>query len=108
MTQVGVFCRAPGCGKSSQSVASDLGQEAWGHLVARLLTQLPRTVPPLLVEKARSLDAFYVVTRYPDAFPAGAPAEHYGPLQSREATAHASEILTFVRTQMAATGSSLA
>lgn len=53
------------------------------------------------MEKARSLDALSVPTRYPDAFPAGAPAEHYGPLQSQEAIAYASQTVAFVRAQMA-------
>lgn len=69
--------------------------------MTRLLTELPIAVPPMLVEKARSLDALYVPTRSPDAFPVGAPAEHYGPLQSQEAIAYAGEIVAFVRAQMA-------
>ncbi|MBO9387253.1 MAG: HEPN domain-containing protein [Thermomicrobium sp.] len=47
-----------------------LGQEAWGHLVTRLLTELPITVPSMLVEKARSLDTLHAPTRFSDAFPA--------------------------------------
>lgn len=38
---------------------------------------------------------------YPDAFPEGPSAEHYGPLQSEEAIGYAREILGFVRAQMA-------
>ncbi len=80
-----------------------LGQEAWGHVVARLLRELPVTVtvPPDLVEKARVLDSFYVPTRYPNSHPAGAPFEHYGPLQSGEALQYAGETLELVRRQMA-------
>ena len=77
------------------------GQEAWGHVVARLLTELPGVVAPELVDKARVLDAAYVPTRYPNGHPEGAPFEHYGDLQAREAIAYAGEILDFVRAQMA-------
>src|SRR5437764_13713656 len=35
-----------------------LGQEAWGHVVARLLAELPVEVDPSLVEKAKVLDNF--------------------------------------------------
>jgi HEPN domain-containing protein len=78
-----------------------LGQEAWGHTVAKLLMDLP-TAPPLeLVDKARFLDNLYVPTRYANGHPEGAPFEHYGQLQSREAIAYAREILEFVRVQMA-------
>ena len=77
------------------------GQEAWGHVVARLVRQLPLEYDPLLVEKARVLDSFYVPTRYPNGHPDGAPFEHYGGLQSEEAIRYAGEILEFVRAQMA-------
>jgi HEPN domain-containing protein len=77
------------------------GQEAWGHLVARLVTQLPLDYDPLLVDKARVLDSYYVPTRYPNGHPEGAPFEHYGQLQSDEAIRYAGEILEFVRAQMA-------
>jgi HEPN domain-containing protein len=77
------------------------GQEAWGHVVARLLRQLSPAVPPELVEKGRVLDNFYVPTRYPNGHPEGSPFDHYGTLQSDEAIRHASEILGYVRSQMA-------
>ncbi len=76
-------------------------QEAWGHIIARLLTDLPIQVAADLVDKARVLDNFYIPTRYPNSHPAGAPYEHYGTLQSDQAIAYAREIITFVRRQMA-------
>ena len=79
------------------------GQEAWGHVVARLLQELPEAARAQahLVDQGRVLDNFYVPARYPNGHPEGAPFEHYGPLQSGEAIRHASEILAFVRAQMA-------
>ena len=77
------------------------GQDAWGHVVATLLAQLPVAVPPALIEKARVLDNFYVATRYVNGHPAGAPFEHYGPLQSAQAIEHAAEIIQYARTQVA-------
>lgn len=87
--------------KAVKALHLALGQEAWGHAVARLLTELPTAVAPELVDKARVLDAGYVPTRYPNGHAEGAPFEHYGDLQSREAIAHAREILEFVRPQVA-------
>jgi len=78
-----------------------LGQEAWGHTVAKLLAELPMVIEPLLVEKGRTLDNLYVPTRYANGHPEGAPFEHYGPLQSREAITHAGEIVEFVRARLA-------
>ncbi len=77
------------------------GQDAWGHVVARLLNDLPVTAPAGLLDKARALDNFYVPTRYPNGHAAGAPFEHYGALQSDQALAYASEILEFAAAQMA-------
>jgi len=77
------------------------GQEAWGHVVARLLRELPLSVPDLLIEKGKILDNFYIATRYANGHPEGAPFEHYGPLQSEEAIRYAREILEFVDSQMA-------
>lgn len=80
-----------------------LGQEAWGHVIAKLLRELPEPVkvPEELVEKGRVLDNFYIPPRYPNSHPEGAPFEHYGPLQSEEAIRYAREVLEFVRSQMA-------
>ncbi|MCS6953535.1 MAG: HEPN domain-containing protein [Bryobacterales bacterium] len=89
--------------KAVKALHLHLGQEAWGHVVARLLAQLPAetSAPPELIEKGRVLDTFYIPARYPNSHAEGAPFEHYGPLQSEEAVRYAGEILEFVRAQMA-------
>jgi HEPN domain-containing protein len=87
--------------KAVKAVHLVKGQEAWGHVVAQLLRELPFEAPPELVERGRVLDNFYVPTRYPNGHPAGAPFEHYGPLQSDQAIEHASQIVAFARDQMA-------
>ena len=76
-------------------------QEAWGHVVARLLGELPVEVPVDLVDRAKVLDNFYIPTRYANGHPSGAPFEHYGPFQSREAIDHAGAILELTRALMA-------
>ncbi len=72
-------------------------------MVAHLLQELPEavSVPRQLIEQGRVLDNFYIPSRYPNSHPAGAPFEHYGPLQSEEALRHARAIVEFVRSQMA-------
>jgi HEPN domain-containing protein len=89
--------------KAVKALHLHLGQEAWGHVVARLLRELPApvSVPEVLVDQGRVLDTFYIPPRYPNSHPEGAPFEHYGPLQSDEAIGHASAIIEFVRSQMA-------
>jgi HEPN domain-containing protein len=97
------FAAHQGAEKAVKALHRRLGAEAWGHAVARLLTEFPadRSVPDELIEKARSLDAFYVPTRDPNSHPEGAPFEHYGPLQSQTAIDYASAIVEFVRLQVA-------
>lgn len=80
-----------------------LGQEGWGHVVRRLLEELPSgvSVSEELLDAARVLDAYYIPTRYPNGHPAGAPGEHYGQFQSNEAMHRAGQIVEFCRAQMA-------
>jgi HEPN domain-containing protein len=87
--------------KAVKALHLALGEEDWGHVVARLLTELPQEVPTSLVEKAKVLDAYYIPTRYPSGHPAGAPHEHYGTLQSTTAVDYAREIVDFVRSRLA-------
>ena len=79
------------------------GQEAWGHMLAKLLSELPGevSVPAELIDKGRVLDALYIPPRYPDSYPEGAPFEHFGSIQSEEAIQYAGEIIAFVRQKMA-------
>lgn len=76
-------------------------QEAYGHIVARLLRELPLEVSAELIDKARVLDSFYIPTRYANGHSEGAPFEHFGALQSGEAIRYAGEIVDFVRARMA-------
>jgi len=89
--------------KAVKALHLHLGQEAWGHVIAKLLQELPETVllPPDLLEKAQVLDNFYIPARYPNSHPQGAPFEHYGSLQSEAAINYASEIIDFIGVQMA-------
>ena len=97
----GCFAAHQSAEKAVKALHLKFGQEAWGHVVARLLAELPSPVPEDIVEKARFLDNFYVPTRYPNGHPEGAPFEHYGRIQSEEAIRYAGEIVEFVSAQMA-------
>lgn len=77
-----------------------LGQESWGHVIAKLFEKLPN-VNPGLIDKAKVLDNFYVPTRYPYGHPEEALFEHYGKIQSEEAIIIASEIIELVNFKMA-------
>ena len=89
--------------KAVKALHLHLGQEAWGHVVARLLQELPQSVhvPHALIDEGHVLDSFYIPARYPNGHPEGSPFEHYGGLQSEQAVRYAGEMLEFVRSQMA-------
>jgi HEPN domain-containing protein len=95
------FAAQQAAAKAVRALHRARGQEAWGHVVARLLTELPEAPPAELVERGRVLDNFYTPARYPDSHPEGAPFEHFGPLQSQDALNHARAIVTHVRDAMA-------
>jgi HEPN domain-containing protein len=87
--------------KAIKAVHLGKGQEAWGHVVAQLLRELPLEVPPELIDRARVLDNFYIPTRYPNGHPGGAPFEHYSAIQSTQAIEYADQIIAFARAAMA-------
>ena len=89
--------------KAVKALHLHLGQEAWGHVVATLLKDLPSSIPMSddLLEKGRVLDNFYIPPRYPNSHAEGPPFKHYGPLQSDQAIEYASEIVEFARSKMA-------
>ena len=77
------------------------GQRKMGHIVARLLQELPDVPAELLVEKGRVLDNYYLPTRSPRSHADGAAYEHYGALQSEQGLRFAGDILQFVRQELA-------
>jgi HEPN domain-containing protein len=89
--------------KATKALHLHLRQEAWGRVISKLFRELQGVVavPQDLVEKGRVLDNYYIPPRCPNGHPEGSPFEHYGQLQSREAIKYASEIIEFVRSQMA-------
>lgn len=87
--------------KAVKAVHLSRDQDAWGHVIARLLAELPVDVPADLREKARVLDGFYITTRYANSHAEGPPFEHFGTLQSEEALLYAGEIIEFARPFMA-------
>jgi HEPN domain-containing protein len=97
------FAAQQGAEKAVKALHLSYNQESWGHMVARLLKDLPSSCPAPedLIERAQVLDNFYIPARYPDSHPEGAPFEHFGSLQSQTALEHARAILDFVRPQLA-------
>ena len=88
--------------KAIKAVHLSPAQDAWGHVVARLLNELPVEVPDDLVEKAKVLDGFYIPTRCANSHSEGPPFEHFGVIHSDEALRYAREVIEFARPYVAA------
>jgi len=80
----------------------------WGHGLGRSWRELPPAVGatlaaavPDLDDRLRILDALYIPTRYPDSLPDGAPADHFGRLQSNDAQSHARSIVDAIPAALA-------
>lgn len=52
---------------------------SWGHDLVDLVERVKQTisVPQMVVEACSQLNLYYIPTRYPDAFPSGAPANKF-------------------------------
>lgn len=87
--------------KAVKALHPALGREAWGHVTARLLNQLPTPTPAELIDRARILDNYYVPARYPNGHAEGPAFEHYGSLHSSQALDHARAVIGFVRKALA-------
>jgi len=70
-----------------------------GHSAYHLL-QITSGVPTDILAAARVLDRYYIPTRYPNGFPAGAPMDFYDQPTAEEAVRHADAILGFVGSQL--------
>jgi HEPN domain-containing protein len=69
------------------------------HSVAGLLKLASESieVPPAILEAANRLDRHYIPSRYPNAWPSGAPHERYSEKDAKEAMEDAGRILDFVK-----------
>jgi HEPN domain-containing protein len=83
--------------KALKGLFQNRGADAWGHLLADLIQALPGDieVPPRLVESAKELDKHYILPRYPNALPQGAPGQSYTRAEAERAIANAQRILRF-------------
>ena len=87
---------------SVKALLRGLGQMAIGHSVLKLLEELEEAgsiISEKLKSCSRSLDKHYIPSRYPNAYPAGAPFEFYDEGVAKEAVEYASKMLEFVKAE---------
>ncbi len=89
--------------KALKALYDYLGGEGWGHVLVKLLRELPQDkvqVEKELLQKAVYLDKLYIPTRYPNGFESGASADFYTDKEAMEAIGNAESILSFVKAQI--------
>ncbi len=88
--------------KAIKAVFQKHNQDAWGHALSILLSQLPAEAGAgkELVDRAKQLDKHYIPTRYPNGFERGAPVDFYTRKEAEDAIANAEAILEFCRHQV--------
>ncbi len=72
------------------------------HSVLRLMEEIGGyiNIPSELMRKAGYLDRFFIPTRYPNAWPSGAPHKHYTEDDAKIALDYAGEILEFIKREI--------
>ena len=80
---------------AAKALLESQGRIELGHSVFQLL-QKADGVPQSILEAARVLDRYYIPTRYPNGFAAGAPMDYYDQSTAEEAVRLAESILGFV------------
>ncbi len=74
-----------------------LGITLWGHSLLEMMKVLANTIPisEEILERATSLDLYYIPARYPNGFAAGKPADYFSKKQAQEALHAADSIIRF-------------
>jgi len=72
------------------------------HSVAELLRRLSTVlnVPKELITIGEKLDRYYIPTRYPNAWPYGAPHTHYSEEDAKEALNYAEKVMEFAKREI--------
>ncbi|MEM4461305.1 MAG: HEPN domain-containing protein [Candidatus Bathyarchaeia archaeon] len=76
-----------------------IGSPAYGHSVSKLLVNvgsLGISIPNDVIEYAKTLDKYYVPTRYPNAWAEGMPYEYYTKLDATNAIGYSSRVISWV------------
>lgn len=83
---------------SVKALLHGVGMPAYGHSVSRLLAEASTGSEASgdVVQAAKTLDKFYVPTRYPNAWVEGVPEEYYTERDAEEAFASAEAVIGFV------------
>lgn len=85
--------------KAVKAVFQKLNAVAWGHSIFDLMRILSMrvVVNERLLDCARSLDKYYVPTRYPNSFESGSPYEYFTRRDAEDAIVCSRRIIEFCK-----------
>jgi len=88
--------------KAVKALIEFCGGEGWGHAINKLLEgiQTKFEIPHERMGDALELDKFYIPTRYPNGFAAGAPVDYYTPKDAESTYAAAERLIQFCESQI--------
>lgn len=80
-----------------KAVLHGLGLPVYGHSVSALLTKALRNlqVSEKMIDEAKTLDKYYVPTRYPNAWAEGTPQDYYTKSDAKKAIKSAKSIVNW-------------
>jgi len=91
------FVAQQAAGKGIKAVLQRLNASAWGHSIFELMRIISNKVEvnEELLNCARSLDRYYVPTRYPNGFESGSPYEYFTRRDAEDAIVCSRRIIEF-------------
>lgn len=89
--------------KAIKALYQTRNQLAWGHSVRELFEGLrdELSVSEPLIEAGKSLDKYYILSRYPNGFPSGAPVDYFTERDAQGAVDAAHKIIRFCKDNLA-------
>ena len=88
--------------KAVKALLMSYGYTVWGHAITPVLRRLDEVeVHERLIEGAQLLDASTILTRYPNGFTEGKPADYYNLTRAQEAQRAATDLIRFCADHLA-------
>lgn len=85
--------------KALKAILEHLRTPTYGHNLLALVSEISKyiDVPKEVKDACRILNRYYIPTRYPNAFPSGAPIHMFNEEDAEEALKHLEKVIEYAR-----------
>lgn len=85
--------------KALKAILEHFGAPTIGHNLLALLNEISKytTIPKNIENACRILNRYYIPTRYPNAFPSGAPINMFNEDDAKESLQYAELVINFAK-----------